>query len=457
MTSNPAQLFMAGTARVDITPPLGTLINGDFFPHRATHIHDALFVKSVYMQQENTRLVIVVVDTCVMSLDYSRKIRLQVEAQTGIPFQHISISTTHTHAAGSVSEVHLCGADPVYSEILPGKIVEVVQRAIDNIKPARIAFGSVQVPEHVLCRRYIMKPGFVSKNPVTGRPEQVVTNPFGAEDQIEKSAAPTDPEVGYIALQDISNNWMCILANYSLHYVGDWQHGTISSDYFGEFERQLQSRLPVMEDFVGIMSNGTSGDVNCWDFLHPQRYPAAAFQKSKLIAGDIAARLVESLSQLTWEQNPVLSVQYDELQLELRKPAPDEIASASKIMQETDYSNLVMNDDGLRRVYAREQVLMLECPDFINHPLQAFRIGQGIIGSISGEIFAETGLRIKAESPTSKYFTICLANGNAGYIPPSHEIDRGGYETWRCRYSGLQTDAENLLRRRFIQLLQGFD
>jgi hypothetical protein len=457
MARNSDQLFKAGAAQTDITPLPGTLINGDFLPHRAIHIHDRLFVKALFMQRDATRLVLIVIDTCVLSLQYARELRLRIEKETGIPFQHIAVSTTHTHAAGSLSEVYLCGPDPDYSQWLPRKVVEVVQEAMQKAQPARIAFGSVMVPEHVLCRRYIMKQGHYGINPVTGLTEAVITNPFGAADHIECSAGPVDPEVGFIALKDMAGNWISILANYSLHYVGDWEYGTISADYFGEFARQLKEKLGATNNFVGIMSNGTSGDINCRDFQHPERYPAQPFQKSKLIAGDIAQRVVAALPQLQWEENPALAVQYEELQPGLRKPAASEIEASGILMAQTDYAKLSMNEDTLRRVYAREQVLILTCPDTINYPIQAFRIGQGIIGSISGEIFAGTGLQIKAGCPAKKYFTICLANGNAGYVPPAHEIELGGYETWLCRVSCLDAQAESLIRSRFIALLQRFD
>jgi neutral ceramidase len=454
VNSIPGHSLIAGVAQTDITPPLGTLINGDFFPHTATYIHDALFAKALYLQQGPVSLVMVVVDTCVMSMDYARQVRSQIAENTGIPFNHISVSTTHTHAAGSVSEVHLCGPDPAYSQWMPQKLVQVVQEAMDKAAPARIAFGAVQVPEHVLCRRYVMKNGFRVHNPVTGHPEEVVTNPFGAESNIDRSAGPTDPEVGYIALQNGEGKWIGLLASYSLHYVGDWDHGTISADYFGEFARQLQHRLQAGDDFVAIMSNGTSGDINCWDFLHPQRYPEQPFEKSKLIAGEIAARVTDSLAALQWEQEPTLAIQYEELSLGIRKPVPEELEQSRQIVDATDYSQLEMNEEGLRRLYAREQLLLQQCADTMQYPLQAFRIGQGIIGSISGEVFAETGLWIKANSPARNYFTIGLANGNAGYVPPAYEIERGGYETWRCRYSNLEPNAESLIRSRFLQMLQ---
>jgi neutral ceramidase len=454
VNSIPGHLLLAGAAQTDITPPLGTLINGDFFPHAATYIHDALFAKAIYLRRDDVEILFIVVDTCVMSIDYARQVRTLVAQSTGIPFNHISLSTTHTHAAGSVSEVHLCGPDPAYSQWLPKQIAAVVQEAMRKAVPARVGFGSVEVPEHVLCRRYIMKAGYAAHNPVTGKAEQVVTNPFGAEAYIEQSAASVDPEVGYLALQNEHGQWLALLANYSLHYVGDWEPGTISADYFGAFAQALKVKLQADDAFVGIMSNGTSGDVNCWDFLHPQRYPAEPFQKSKLIADEIADRLIASLTNITWEAQPQLSAIYDEPTVGIRKPALDEYAAAKTIADQTDYHTLTLNEDGLRRIYAREQVLMQAEPDSMQYPLQAFRIGNGIVGSISGEVFAETGLWLKANSPVQQYFTIGLANGNAGYVPPAHEIARGGYETWRCRYSNLELNAETIIRERFLEMLK---
>jgi neutral ceramidase len=453
-TSVHETLFQAGAARVDITPPPGTLINGDFFPHTATFIHDRLYAKALVLQYDTVRVAFVVVDICVMPVEYTGQARRRIAAQTGIPFEHILISTTHTHAAGSVSVVHLTDPDPVYSLTLPGLICQAVEEAISNCRAAKIGFGSVQVPEHVLCRRYFMKPGFISINPVNGQADQVRTNPFGAAGYIEKSAGPVDPEVGFMAVQTLDGQWISVLANYSLHYVGDWDHGTISSDYFGEFSWQLQQQLQAGENFVAIMSNGTSGDVNCWDFLHPERYPAEPFQKSKLIAGEIAAKMRAALNNMQWEENPALAVHYTEITLGIRKPSAEEAVKATAIMQQTDYAGLEIDDEGLQKIYAREQALLYEYPDTMQYPLQIFRIGSGMIGGLSGELFAETGLWIKSNSPTSKYFTIGLANGNAGYIPPAHQMALGGYETWRCRYSNLQEDADQIIREEFIALLK---
>ena len=63
------------------------------------------------------------------------------------------------------------------------------------------------------------------------------------------------------------------------------------------------------------------------------------------------------------------------------------------------------------------------------------------IGAIPCEVFAETGLAIKQQSPFKPTFTIELANGCNGCLPtpPQHKL--GGYETWRVRTSYLETEA----------------
>jgi len=47
-----------------------------------------------------------------------------------------------------------------------------------------------------------------------------------------------------------------------------------------------------------------------------------------------------------------------------------------------------------------------------------------------------------------------LANSYDGYIPPAHEIERGGYETWRARSSYLEESAEKRIRNELLSLIK---
>ena len=73
---------------------------------------------------------------------------------------------------------------------------------------------------------------------------------------------------------------------------------------------------------------------------------------------------------------------------------------------------------------------------------------------MGGEFFAETGLWLKKQNASKNYFTICLANGYDGYVAPAHEIERGGYETWRARSSYLEVDAESKIRNELLELIR---
>ena len=446
----------AGAARVAVTPPLGTIINGDHTMHYARTIHDPLYARALVLRSGDTMIALVVVDICAMDRALLDKVKADIFQQTGIPAGNILISSTHTHAAGSVVSLLLSPADLPYRQKLPTLLTESVVTAVDKLQPAQVGFGSVDVPEHLLCRRYRMKKQYTPINPVTGKEDRVKTNPFGLEHLIEAPTTQPDPRVSYVAVQSTQGTWISLLANYSLHYVGDWENGTISADYFGEFARHLQHQLSAGNDFVGIMTNGTSGEVNCWDFLNPDRYPKAHFAKSQRIGSDIAEKVVHSLKDIAWQAHPWLAVQYVEVSVGVRKPSARELETARTIVREADFENLVVNEQGLREIYAREQVLLHEYPDTVLFPVQAIRIGEGVIGALGGEFFSETGLALKKNAGTPHYFTISMANDSVGYVPPAHELDNGGYETWRCRTSCLEAKAESLIREKLLQLIQSF-
>ncbi|HET9279287.1 MAG TPA: neutral/alkaline non-lysosomal ceramidase N-terminal domain-containing protein [Flavitalea sp.] len=453
---NNSDQFLAGAGETDITPTLGTFINGDFVSHYAQWIHDRLYSKALVMRWNDTTVAIVVVDICVMPKDFVDETKLLIEKQTAIRPQNILISCTHTHAAGSVASVYLCASDLMYTKKLPALIAESVNKASQQLRPAKIAFGNVDVPEHVLCRRYFLQETVKPVNPVSGSHDKVKTNPFGKEHLIVKSESVTDPGVGFLAVQGLDGLWISLLANYSLHYVGDWDNGTISADYFGVFSRTIKQNLEAGQGFVAMMSNGTSGDVNIWDFKKEADYPEGKFEKSELIGRDIAEKVFHAISQLEWQEKPSLDIRYDDLVIGVRKPGRDDLEKAKKIIAESVYENLVVNDDGLKSIYAREQMLLNELADELVFPVQAFRVGDGIIAGLAGEIFAETGLRLKENAPTKKYFTIGLANGNSGYVPPAHEFELGGYETWRSRTSKLEIEAEAKIRAKLLELINTF-
>lgn len=445
--------FRAGSAKVDITPALGSIIGVDFFPQFARNIHDNLYSKAIVFEHMGIRVAIVVVDICIMPSDFMADVKKRIEKTTNIIPENIMLSCTHTHGSGDVVGLLGGAVDIAYRNKIPDLITASVLKATEKMKPAKVASGAVDVPEHVLCRRYYMKKEYNPINPINGRTEKVKTNPNGVEHLIDHPVIQNvDSELGFLAIKDLDDNWIAILANYCLHYVGDWNEGTITADYYGKFSQLIQKKLNANSDFVGIMSHGTGGDVNIWDFLNRKRYPIEYFKKTELISNDLSDRVVEALDKIKWYSNPKVGVEYSGLHLPIDKPTKQEINASKKILKEGNFNNLKIDAHGMKMIYAREQLLLNEYTDTHTSSVQTIRIGNLIIGASGAELFSETGLWLKENSPIT-YFTHCLANTYDGYVAPAHEIELGGYETWRARSSFLASGSEEVIRNKILELI----
>jgi hypothetical protein len=86
--------------------------------------------------------------------------------------------------------------------------------------------------------------------------------------------------------------------------------------------------------------------------------------------------------------------------------------------------------------------------------LQAVRIGELGITAIPNEVYALTGLKLKAQSPLRATFNVELANGADGYIPPPEQHALGGYTTWAARTAGLEVQAEPRIVETLLALLE---
>ncbi len=84
--------------------------------------------------------------------------------------------------------------------------------------------------------------------------------------------------------------------------------------------------------------------------------------------------------------------------------------------------------------------------------VQAVRIGHLGIATSPFEMFAETGLEIKAKSPLKPTCTIELANGCYGYLPTPEQHKLGGYETW-LGTNKVEIEASTRLTAALLEML----
>src|SRR5690606_24455949 len=117
-----------------------------------------------------------------------------------------------------------------YQRFVARRIADGVRRAINTLRPAEIAFGTAEAPEHLFNRRWFMKEGTIAPSPF-GKIERVKMNPPSGSPDLVEPAGPTDPTISFIALREPGGRPISVFAAYSLHYVGGTGGADISADY----------------------------------------------------------------------------------------------------------------------------------------------------------------------------------------------------------------------------------
>src|SRR5687768_18434158 len=83
--------FKAGAATSNITPPLGSPIVGGFAPFPATHVHDELHARCLFLDDGTTKLVLVVCDLLGIDRNVSDEARALIQQDLKIPIDHVLI------------------------------------------------------------------------------------------------------------------------------------------------------------------------------------------------------------------------------------------------------------------------------------------------------------------------------------------------------------------------------
>lgn len=444
--------FRAGAYAMDITPEKFPVpMVGSMTAKFAHSAHDPLHARCLVLDNGETTLAFAIVDSCLIPREIWDAAKENAARRTGIPVTNILGAATHTHTAVCVEPAFQSEPDKDYISFLKERIAQGIVEAHARLQPARIGWAVGNCPVSVFNRRWYMDTGYALDDPLGHGTDKVRMNPPAGDPALVKPAGPTDPEVGVLAVQTADGQPWAVLANYSLHYVGGLPPETLSADYFGEFARKMGSLLGMKEDsgFVGIMSNGTSGDINNINFFEP-RVSLPPFEKIQLVASEVARATKSAYDRIIFHDWVPLKAVEREISLGVRRPPKAELEKAkARLAQAGDGP---YTDRSL--IYARETVKLDDYPDQVLAKLQAFRIGELGIGAAPTETFVETGLAIKKRSPFKPTFIIELANGYNGYLPTAEQHALGGYETWRARSSYLAVDAERKVRQTVLELLE---
>lgn len=446
----PKSNLRAGAAVSNITPPLGLPIVGGFLPFPSTNVHDELHARCLVLDNGTTKLAIVVCDLLGIDRLVSDEARALIQSDLGIPADNVLISATHTHSASSAlgSRQIVSHTMDDYQRFVARRIVDGVKRAHNLLRPAEIASGSIDVPEHVFNRRWYLKPGKMPPNPFGGI-DKVKMNPGAGSADLVEPAGPTDPAVAILALREPGGKPIAVFTTYSLHYVGGVGNGDISADYYGMYCERLarlvaEGQTPA---FVALMANGTSGDINNINFRTP-RPRQKPYEQMQYVADDLARKVHATLGGLAYRDRVILGARFREPTIGTRRPSAEQLAWAKKTLSERVR---IPGKADLPSHYAESTLRMAQAPAEVKIPLQALRIGDVAIGTMPVEVFSEIGLEFKKRNAGRPAWLVELAHGSYGYLPTPRQHELGGYETW-LGTNRLETQASERMLATLMEM-----
>lgn len=434
----------AGTAVIDITPGVGIAMGG--YGARqgvSTGIHDPLYVRTLVLDDGQTRLVLAVCDLVGVPAELVEQARQLIERDCGIPADNVCISATHTHS-GPLLRTE--GVED-YISVTAQKICGAVQVALGRMQPVTLKVGSVEVTTISQNRRH---PDW----PIETTAQILLAAPEGGA-----------PPVGTVV-------------NYACHAtVLEHDNLLYSADFPGAMARAVERVVGG----AGIYMQGAAGNINpIW-----MRHDFQEVDRIGGILGAAAARVAHELRplgegqwavNLSWSEEtpkePALGTVLSGVRLAAartsvdveRKRLPSLEEIETEIGQiEAKLAALAEGDrEGRRAIRPRLNALRMDRTQKLSDPaepgqseavaLQAFRISdECAVVMLPGEFFVEVAREIEQLAGV-EYLLICgYANATSGYFPTAESFPQGGYEAGRARFvpeaaSMLAGEAAALVR-----------
>ncbi len=441
--------LQAGAATSNITPWLGVTMPGSFHPRYGEDVHDELLAKALVIDNGDVRIAMVTCDLIAIPEAIANAVKARIEERCGISPECVMVNATHTHSGAGVSNLLGMGEDEGYTTWLPLKVADAVELAVKRMQPARAGFASVMEDRISFYRRWLMKDGTVRMNPGLNNPDLV--RPMGE----------IDPELAMMYVEGVDGTPISVVASFSLHYVGTGNVGQVSADYFGQFFNLM--RHYIGGNCVPILWNAASGQINNNDYSGERIWRDRGHTRARRMANVLAGHVLTEIQLMDLDEELALEAVTGTLEFSRKVITETDLDIAEQILaggyeyEEGPFSWVVgqpVREDRVG-VYARQCQRLAALPEQMMAPVQAIRLGDAAILALPGEIFVETGLRIKAQTSASPLMLVSLANGYIGYVCTDEALTQeGGYETWAALSSLGGVGTVPAMERLSLSLLE---
>jgi len=421
-----------GAARIDTTPPVGVKLGGFAARYKPSEgIHDSLFARAIYLEDDETSLLLISADIVEIPNEAARQARKALSAELGIKEGAILVAATHTHSGPApnpdiTSDVE-SDLNDAYSAEFPSFLVKAGEKAKESSVRAFARWG-------------------------TGHAEITYNR------RVE--GGPTDPQVVALSFEDEAGEVFASLVNYACHgVVLGASNYMISGDWMGQATRTMEKSLGG--NHISVYMNAAAGDLNP---LTCKGYGCfGTFDDAQRFGIVVANAALEGLKSSDASKTPAIGLASSSITL--RQVIPS-LESAEKLHGEQlkaleNAKKEGKDSETIRELeaathYTGKNLKLVRTAKFGESEqvlLHAIRIGDVAFATMPGEPVVKLGLELKRRSPFNPTGLISYANGYSGYIPVKEDYERGGYESTPTWWNRLAEGTGEQLLEEDLRLL----
>lgn len=381
----------AGFAKVIITPDepmFASGYGGRDHPSQGK-IHD-LYARAAALRDPNGKTVVMMsTDLIGVPAGMAKVVCDAVEKKHGLKRADVMITSSHTHCGPAMDDMlsHMLQMNKddwikvrTYQTTLNAKLIALVERAIEDLRPAQLSSGNA-----------------ISR--------------FAANRRAPKGLGPYDHDVPVLRIRSADGTSLRgVIFGYACHNT------TLSfykwcGDYAGFASLFLEERHPQA---TALFFTGCGADQNPL----PRRKVELAEKYGRMLAVGVE-------NVLSGDMKPVigqLQTDFKRIDLELAS-----LPSRAEVQSQLESSN--------RYVRARAAVLLEQIerdgslPKTHPYPIQVWELGSGVTWvALGGEVVVDYALRLKRELGTNRTWVTGYANDVMAYIPSERVLSEGGYE-----------------------------
>ena len=414
-------IFMAGAAREDTTPELGTFLYGYRPDIACKSVHDPLHITALAVRQNGETALLLTAEIGDIQTELCKKIIAEISTAVGLSERNILISSTHTHTAPNLSGTVGWGDIDMdyYEKIFLPSAIKASETAVNNLVSAEIAIG-VTESKVGINRRQHYEDGVIGLG----------QNPH----------ACYDPFMTVVSIRSKEDKKGILnLIHYGCHGTSAGLAEAVSRDWSGIMIDRLEKETHTLTAFW----NGAIGDVGP---RLTNGETTGNLTYTEELGGVAATDAIVAYKNRGGYHSGKLEIFRDVVHLPYKEmPTLDEV---NKRLERFENTESLINIDRLEYEHYKEAKAFLEnpngeIPEEFSFEQTIISFGDVVFVPFPYEHFSEISLRLREYSPYPYTLSLSCTNGYNVYLPSEDQLCRGGYEVGCFMYGNLFPLADN--------------